>query len=95
MAPAETSVGTGIRKGSQRRTRAVRRGVVTSDQGDKSIVVECMHLTRHAKYGKYMQRRTRLHVHDEKNEAHVGDRVEVTACRPVSKTKSWRLVKVL
>jgi small subunit ribosomal protein S17 len=95
MTPAETSSDTGSEKSSGRRARAVRRGVVASDQGDKTIVVECMHLTQHAKYGKYMRRRTRLHVHDEKNEAHVGDRVEVAACRPVSKTKSWRLVKVL
>ncbi len=95
MTPEEASLATGREKGSQRPARAVRRGVVTSDKGEKTIVVECMHLTRHAKYGKYMQRRTRLHVHDEKNEARVGDQVEVAACRPVSRTKSWRLVKVL
>lgn len=95
MAPAETSSGTANGSASDRRARVMRRGVVASDKGDKTIIVECMHLTRHAKYGKYLRRRTRLHVHDEKNEAHVGDQVEVMACRPVSKTKSWRLVKVL
>jgi small subunit ribosomal protein S17 len=79
----------------RRRPRVTRTGVVSSDKGDKTIVVSCSRLTRHTKYGKYLGRRTKLHVHDEKNEAKIGDRVEVMACRPISKMKAWRLVRVL
>ena len=50
---------------------------------------------KHAKYGKTMRKRTVLQVHDEKNESHLGDRVEVAECRPISKTKSWVLVRVV
>jgi small subunit ribosomal protein S17 len=78
-----------------RRHRGTRVGVVTSIAGEKSIVVVCDYLAKHPKYGKYMRRRTKLHAHDEKNEAKTGDRVEVMSCRRISKSKSWRLVKVL
>ena len=53
------------------------------------------YLVRHPKYGKYVRRRTSLHVHDERNEARVGDRVEIAECRPISKTKSWTLMRVV
>ena len=92
MEPTATTNDSGS---TSRRLRASQVGVVTSDKGDKTIIVVCDRLTRHPKYGKYMRRRTKLHVHDEKNEAKVGDRVQVSVCRPMSKTKSWRLVKVL
>lgn len=78
-----------------RKPRSIRVGVVTSDKGDKSLRVAYLSLVKHPKYGKYLRRRTTLHVHDEKNEARTGDRVEVMACRPMSKTKCWRLVRVL
>ena len=78
-----------------RKPRSIRVGVVTSDKGDKSLRVTYLFLVKHPKYGKYLRRRTTLHVHDEKNEARTGDRVEVMACRPMSKTKCWRLVRVL
>jgi small subunit ribosomal protein S17 len=78
-----------------RRPRARRIGVVTSTKPDKTIRVEVPYLTRHVKYGKYMRRRTILHAHDEKNEAREGDRVEVMACRPMSRTKHWRLMRIL
>ena len=61
---------------------------------DKTIRVVVNYSTRHPLYGKYVRRRSVLHVHDERNEAKVGDRVEVMACRPISKTKHWRLVRV-
>ena len=70
-------------------------GTVTSDKRDKTRTVEISFSTKHAKYGKYIRRTSRFHVHDEKNESKVGDKVEITNCRPVSKTKSWRLVKVV
>ena len=70
-------------------------GVVVSDSGDKSIRVTVDFRIRHPKYGKYVKRRTKLGVHDEHNRAGVGDVVEVAECRPYSKTKSWRLVRVV
>jgi small subunit ribosomal protein S17 len=69
--------------------------VVVGKGGNKSIKVAIDYLYRHPKYGKFMRRQTRLIVHDERNEAGVGDVVEVTECRPYSRTKNWRLVRVL
>ena len=70
-------------------------GVVISNSGDKSIKIAIDFKVRHPKYGKYIRRRTKFAVHDEHNQASVGDVVEVVECRPYSKTKNWRLVKVL
>ncbi len=69
--------------------------VVVAKSGNKSIRVALDYLYKHPKYGKYVKRKTRLSVHDEHNEADVGDVVEVAECRPYSKTKSWRLVRIL
>ena len=69
--------------------------VVISSGGNKSIKAAIDYKVKHPKYGKYIRRRTTLSVHDEHNEANVGDVVEVAQCRPYSKTKSWRLVKVV
>ena len=80
---------------ASRRLRRVRTGVVTSDKCGKTIRVEVDFLVKHPKYGKMMRRRTILRAHDEKNEAKIGDKVQVTQCRPMSKTKAWRLIKVL
>ena len=71
------------------------RGVVASDKGDKTIKVVVNFQTRHAKYGKFLKRRTVLHAHDEKNEAKEGDTVEVAPCRPISKTKHFRLMRIV
>jgi small subunit ribosomal protein S17 len=70
-------------------------GVVTSNSGDKSVKVVIDFKVRHPKYGKYIKRRTKLGVHDEHNQAGVGDVVEVAECRPYSKKKSWRLVRIV
>src|ERR1700683_2283383 len=70
-------------------------GVVASDKGDKTIKVVVNYQMRHPKYGKYLKRRTVLHVHDQKNEAKEGDTVEIAECRPLSKTKHHRLVKIV
>ena len=70
-------------------------GVVESDRRDKSRKVAIAFSVKHPKYGKYVKKRTVLHVHDEKNESHKGDRVEIAECRPISKTKSWVVVQVL
>ncbi len=72
-----------------------RIGSVDSASRDKSCKVTINYLVRHPKYGKYVRRRTSLHVHDERNEARVGDRVEIAECRPISKTKSWTLMRVV
>ncbi len=62
---------------------------------DKSRRVEIARQVRHPKYGKYIQSRTVCHVHDENNESHEGDTVEIIECPPKSKTKRWELVKVV
>jgi small subunit ribosomal protein S17 len=71
------------------------QGVVASDKGDKTIKVIVAYQRRHPKYGKYLKRRTVLHAHDEKNDAREGDTVELSECRPLSKTKHHRLVRIV
>jgi len=73
----------------------VEHGTVVSKTGDKSIVVQIDYTMKHPYYGKYIRRRTKLAVHDPANQAGVGDLVEITSCRPISKRKSWRLVKLV
>ena len=70
-------------------------GVVVSNSGNKSVRVVIDFKVKHPKYGKYIKRRTKLAVHDEHNQSEVGDLIEIVGSRPYSKTKSWRLVKVL
>ena len=70
-------------------------GVVTSDKMDKTRRVEIDRLVKHPKYGKFIRRRTICHVHDESNESHVGDTVEIVECQPISKTKCWDLIRVV
>ena len=79
---------------SKKVTRTVI-GRVVSDKMDKSAVVIVERKVRHELYGKYIRRSTKLHIHDENNECQTGDTVSIEECRPISKTKSWRLVKVL
>jgi len=79
----------------QERKLKTLTGLVVSRSGDKSVKVAIDYKVRHPKYGKYMRKRTRLGVHDERNQCGVGDVVEIVQCRPISKSKSHRLVKVL
>ena len=72
-----------------------KRGTVISKSGDKSIKVRIDYLVKHPMYGKYIKRSTKLSVHDEMNVAGLGDVVTITECRPISKTKSFRLVEVV
>lgn len=72
-----------------------RIGFVESDARDKTRKVVVQFLAKHPKYGKYLRKRTVLHVHDENNASKKGDRVEVAPCRPMSKTKAWSLVRVV
>src|SRR4051795_2355128 len=77
-----------------RKLRRVEIGVVTSDKMQKTRRVEIPRLVKHARYGKYIRRRTVCHVHDEQDESRTGDTVEIMETRPLSKTKHWRLVPV-
>jgi small subunit ribosomal protein S17 len=70
-------------------------GRVVSDKMHKSITVQVERRIQHSVYGKYLTRRTKLHAHDENNDGKPGDLVMIEQCRPLSKTKTWRLVKVL
>jgi small subunit ribosomal protein S17 len=80
---------------TERGRRRIEVGVVTSDKMNKTRRVEIPRLVKHPKYGKYIKRRTICHVHDETNESHVGDTVEIMETRPLSKLKNWRLVRVV
>ena len=73
----------------------VRQGIVVSDKADKTIVVRVDVTRRHRRYGKIMRTSSKLHVHDERNDAGAGDTVRVIECRPMSRTKRWRLTDVL
>ena len=75
--------------------KKVAVGTVTSDKMLKSRRVEIPRLVKHARYGKYLRRRTVCHVHDENEVSHLGDMVEIVECRPMSRTKRWQLVRVV
>lgn len=80
---------------SERGTRRVVVGVVTSDKMNKTRRVEVPRLVKHPRYGKYIRRRTICYMHDEANDSHKGDTVEIMETRPLSKLKAWRLVRVV
>ena len=78
-----------------RNRRKVRVGRVVSDRMDKTIVVSIERLVKHPTYGRYVRRRAKFKVHDEKNECHVGDMVRFMETRPISKDKRWRFVAIV
>jgi small subunit ribosomal protein S17 len=88
--PAAAQTGT-----AERGKRRVALGVVTSDKMNKTRRVEIPRLVKHPRYGKYIRRRTICHVHDETNESRQGDTVEIVESRPYSRTKHWRLIRVV
>ena len=75
--------------------RKVREGLVVSDKMQSTVVVAVVERVRHSRYGKTVQRTTRLYAHDAANDAKVGDRVRVMETRPLSKLKRWRVTDVL
>ncbi len=77
------------------RAQKTRQGVVVSDRADKSITVRIDVSRRHRRYEKIVRTSNTLHVHDEANDAHIGDTVIVRECRPLSRTKRWRLIEVI
>jgi small subunit ribosomal protein S17 len=79
----------------ERGRRKVRVGVVVSDARDKTVTVEVRDTKRHPKYGKTIPVRKKYHAHDEANDAHVGDTVQIVETRPLSKTKRWRIDAVV
>lgn len=78
---------------AEKRTRTVT-GKVVSDKMDKTITVLVERREKHPIYGKYIKRSTKLHAHDEKNESRLGDLVTIAESRPLSKTKTWSLVRI-
>jgi small subunit ribosomal protein S17 len=91
MATEQTTETTGA-------THAKRRalvGVVTSDKMKKTVVVLVSHRVRSGQYQKYLTKRVKYKAHDENNEYHIGDRVEITESRPLSKDKRWRVSKLV
>ena len=76
-------------------TARVVTGKVISDKMDKSATVMIERKVKHPVYGKYIRRSTKLHIHDAENLCKEGDTVVIEQCRPISKTKSWRLVEVV
>jgi small subunit ribosomal protein S17 len=79
----------------QGESNRILTGQVISDAMDKTITVLVERRVKHPLYGKFMRRSTKVHAHDEANECNKGDWVRVEQCRPLSKTKSWRLVEVV
>ncbi len=71
------------------------KGKVLSNKMDKSIVVVIERVIKHPLYGKFIKRTTKLHAHDENNDCNIGDIVELVECRPISKTKSWKLSSIV
>ena len=69
-------------------------GKIYSNKGEKSATVLVERKVKHPVYGKYVRRSTKFHVHDEMNECGIGDIVTIEQCRPISKTKTWRLLRV-
>src|SRR6267154_4561982 len=94
MAATATAKGTAKAPEARPLLRTIE-GVVASDKGNKTIKVVVNYQTKHPKYGKYLKRRTVLHAHDAKNEAKEGDTVEIAECRPLSKTKHHRLLRIV
>jgi small subunit ribosomal protein S17 len=91
--PEDVKSGSGASE--HRRMRASKVGVVVSDRMDKTAVVAVERMVRHPAYKRIVRRTSKFFAHDEKNVAHVGDRVEIVETRPMSKNKRWRIARVV
>ena len=80
---------------TNRNLRKTRVGKVVSDKMEKTVVVAIEDNVKHPTYGKIIKRTSKVHAHDENNECQIGDKVEVMETRPLSKTKRWRLVRII
>ena len=79
----------------ERSKRKTFIGVVESNKADKTITVKVARLVKHPAYGKYIKRTTKFTAHDPENTCNIGDKVKITATRPLSKMKRWRLTEVV
>ena len=79
----------------ERNYRKTRVGLVSSDKMDKTVVVSIEDNVKHPVYGKIIKRTLKVHAHDENNEYGIGDKVEIMETRPLSKTKRWRVVRLI
>lgn len=79
----------------ERNLRKTRVGTVVSDKMEKTVVVAIQDNVKHPKYGKVIKRTIRLKAHDENNECGIGDKIEITETRPLSKDKRWRLTRII
>lgn len=80
------------------KTRGTKRqvsGIIVSNKMDKTVVVQVERLVRHPLYKKYIRRRNKFTAHDKDNACRIGDRVEITESRPLSKTKRWRVIRII
>ncbi len=80
---------------SERGRRKVRQGRVVSDKMDKTVVVAVESRMKHPLYGRIVRRTKKYKAHDEQNDFHVGDLVEITECRPLSRDKTWRVSRLI
>lgn len=82
-------------KNNVRNLRKVRTGIVLSNKMDKTITVAVERKIKHPIYGKFLKKNVKFHAHDEKNECQIGDAVKIMETRPLSKTKTWRLIEII
>ncbi len=80
---------------SETKVLRIQTASVVSDKMNKSATVLIERKVKHPIYGKFVKKSTKLHIHDENNECGIGDTVEISECRPISRTKSWTLVKIV
>jgi small subunit ribosomal protein S17 len=92
---AEVATATTETETEDRGARRVVTGLVTRDKMDKTRRVEIRRLVRHKRYGKFIKAKTICYVHDEANDSKIGDTVEIMETRPLSKTKNWRLLRIV
>ncbi len=95
MSQPQSNPHQGAGDAAPRNRRRVVQGIVSTDAMAKSIGVRIERMFKHPKYKKYIRRHSKVYAHDELNEARVGDRVEIMECRPLSKLKRWRLVRIV
>ena len=91
----QTAAASAEKAGRDKSDKRVLIGIVVGDKMNKTRVVMVERRLAHAKYGKYMTRRAKYKAHDEKNQYHVGDRVEIVEARPLSREKRWRVERLL
>ncbi|WP_449451355.1 30S ribosomal protein S17 [Tangfeifania diversioriginum] len=91
----KTRINSTMEENKVRNLRKERIGVVVSDKMDKTIVVAEKKKMKHAMYGKFVNKTTKFHAHDEKNDCNIGDKVRIMETRPLSKNKCWRLVEII